>query len=181
MCITRENLVLLQLPFIVWWRPDSHLWHEEGLQGLGSGCQCSRAPHGQGCQILEVKTLNFNYLIIKAETSRFLPSSRSQSQPLYNWEKTFYTEDKTEVERTLQGLGYNVEWRRGDILHYWYVMTSIRRHPTTGEMVWCNQVSFYNLTSLKICVIQSSVSHGSYYTHLPDAENLGYTDQVTFS
>ena len=73
--------------------------------------------------------------------SRFLPSSRSQSQPLYNWEKTFYTEDKMEVERTLEGLGYNVEWRRGDTLHYWYVMTSIRKHPVSGEMVWCNQVS----------------------------------------
>ena len=87
----------------------------------------------------ENKKFKWNQLF---ETSRFLPSSRSQSQSLYNWEKTFYTEDKTEVERTLQGLGYNVEWRRGDILHYWYVMTSIRRHPTTGEMVWCNQVSF---------------------------------------
>ena len=30
-------------------------------------------------------------------------------------------------------------------------------------MVWCNQ---------------ASVSHGSYYTSLPDAETLGYTDQV---
>ena len=78
--------------------------------------------------------------------SRFLPSSRSQSQPLYNWEKTFYTEDKMEVERTLEGLGYNVEWRRGDTLHYWYVMTSVRKHPVSGEMVWCNQVSISNLT-----------------------------------
>ena len=29
--------------------------------------------------------------------------------------------------------------------------------------MWCNQ---------------ASVSHGSYYTNLPDAEALGYTDQV---
>ena len=79
--------------------------------------------------------------------SRFLPSSRSQSQPLYNWEKTFYTEDKMEVERTLEGLGYNVEWRRGDTLHYWYVMTSVRKHPVSGEMVWCNQVNFSSLIS----------------------------------
>ena len=73
--------------------------------------------------------------------SRFLPSSRSKSQPLYNWEKTFYTDDKMEVEKTLEGLGYNVEWRKGDTLHYWYVMTSVRKHPVSGEMVWCNQVS----------------------------------------
>ena len=42
-------------------------------------------------------------------------------------------------------------------------MFSLRRHPASGEMVWCNQ---------------ASVSHGSYYTSLPDAEALGYTDQV---
>ena len=46
---------------------------------------------------------------------------------------------------------------------YWYTMFSLRRHPASGEMVWCNQ---------------ASVSHGSYYTSLPDAEALGYTDQV---
>ena len=82
----------------------------------------------------------------------------------------------------LGGLGYSVEWRPGDLLHYWYTMPSIRytvrhtqlvlvrytmfslrRHPASGEMVWCNQ---------------ASVSHGSYYTSLPDAEALGYTDQV---
>ena len=42
-------------------------------------------------------------------------------------------------------------------------MSRLRRHPASGEMVWCNQ---------------ASVSHGSYYTSLPDAEALGYTDQV---
>ena len=42
-------------------------------------------------------------------------------------------------------------------------MSRLRRHPASGEMVWCNQ---------------ASVSHGSYYTSLPDAETLGYTDQV---
>ena len=50
------------------------------------------------------------------------------------------------------------------MLHYWWVMDSLRRHPDTGEMIWSNQ---------------SSVNHGSYYTHLPGAELLGYTDQVT--
>jgi hypothetical protein len=35
---------------------------------------------------------------------------------------------------------------------YSYLMSATRRHPGTGKMVWCNQ---------------SSVSHGSYYLHLP--------------
>ena len=26
----------------------------------------------------------------------------------------------------LGGLGYSVEWREGDLLHYWYTMPSIR-------------------------------------------------------
>ena len=49
------------------------------------------------------------------------------------------------------------------MLHYWWVMDSLRRHPHTGEMIWSSQ---------------SSVNHGSYYTHLPGAELLGYSDQV---
>ena len=32
-------------------------------------------------------------------------------------------------------------------------MSAVRNHPTTGEEVWCNQ---------------ASVSHGSYYLHLPN-------------
>ena len=32
-------------------------------------------------------------------------------------------------------------------------MSAVRSHPVTGEDVWCNQ---------------ASVSHGSYYLHLPD-------------
>ena len=30
------------------------------------------------------------------------------------------------MERVLGGLGYSVEWRAGDLLHYWYTMPSIR-------------------------------------------------------
>ena len=44
---------------------------------------------------------------------RSLPSSRSTRGALYNWEKTFRTEDKLEVESLLLGLGYEVEWREG--------------------------------------------------------------------
>ena len=72
---------------------------------------------------------------------RCLPSARSKLKPLYNWEKTFYTEDKSEVEVVLADLGYSVEWREQEMLHYWYSMTSVRNHPVTGEIVWSNQVS----------------------------------------
>ena len=44
---------------------------------------------------------------------RSLPSARSSRGALYNWEKTFRTEDKLEVESLLLGLGYEVEWREG--------------------------------------------------------------------
>ena len=75
---------------------------------------------------------------------RCLPSGRSKLKPLYNWEKTFYTESKSEVEAVLAGLGYSVEWRDQDMLHYWYSMTSVRKHPISGEMVWSNQVYQYS-------------------------------------
>ena len=73
--------------------------------------------------------------------SRFLPSRDSAKGTLYSWEKTFYTADKPEVETLLANLGYNVEWLAGDMLHYWYTMASVRAHPRTGHMVWCNQVT----------------------------------------
>jgi len=96
--------------------------------------------------------------------SRFLPSAQSRHKPLYNWEKTFYTEKKEEVENVLTGLGYEVEWRHDNMLHYWYTMTSTRRHPVTQDMIWSNQ---------------ASVSHGSYYTNLPNSHQLGYFDERT--
>ena len=57
---------------------------------------------------------------------RFLPSARSNLQPLYNWQKTFFTEDKEVVGSVLSGLGYEFEWIEGDMLHYWWVMVSLR-------------------------------------------------------
>ena len=75
--------------------------------------------------------------------SRFLPSRISAKGSLYSWEKTFYTESKPEVETLLTDMGYSVEWLDGDLLHYWYTMTSVRAHPRTGDMVWCNQVTLY--------------------------------------
>jgi len=96
--------------------------------------------------------------------SRFLPSAQSRHKPLYNWEKTFYTEKQEEVENVLTGLGYNVEWGDDNMLHYWYTMSSIRKHPVTRDMIWSNQ---------------ASVSHGSYYTNLPNSQQLGYFDERT--
>ena len=45
-----------------------------------------------------------------------------------------------------------------------FEMSLFRKHPFTTEMVWSNQ---------------ASVSHGSYYTHLPNSDDLGYHDQET--
>ena len=47
--------------------------------------------------------------------SRSLPSCRSSRGSLYNWEKTFKTDDKEEVETVLASLGYQVEWRSGEL------------------------------------------------------------------
>jgi hypothetical protein len=83
---------------------------------------------------------------------RTLPSRHSSQGALYSWEKTFFTEDKASVESTLSGLGYEMEWTEDGSLRYSYLMSSVRPHPQSGEMVWANQ---------------SSVCHGSYYLDLP--------------
>ena len=83
---------------------------------------------------------------------RTLPSRDTSQGALYSWEKTFFTTDRDQVESTLTGLGYDMEWTKEGSLRYSYIMRSVRPHPRSGEMVWSNQ---------------SSVSHGSYYLHLP--------------
>ena len=83
---------------------------------------------------------------------RTLPSRNSSQGSLYSWEKTFFTEDRKSVEKTLTELGYDMEWTREGSLRYSYLMSAVRPHPRSGELVWANQ---------------SSVSHGSYYLHLP--------------
>jgi len=83
---------------------------------------------------------------------RTLPSRHTSQGALYSWEKTFFTEDRASVESTLDSLGYDMEWTMEGSLRYSYTMSSIRPHPRSREMVWANQ---------------SSVSHGSYYLHLP--------------
>merc|ERR1712142_473188 len=83
---------------------------------------------------------------------RTLPSRHTSQGSLYSWEKTFFTEDRSSVERTLAGLGYDMEWTSEDSLRYSYLMSAVRPHPKSGELVWANQ---------------SSVSHGTYYLHLP--------------
>ena len=113
--------------------------------------------------------------------SRYLPSRTSPHGSLYSWEKTFYTDNKEEVEELLMSMNYEVEWlEEENMLHYWYVMPSVR--TVKGEMVWSNQVGlrYFWFTVYLRNIFQSSVSHGSYYTHLPDAHVLGYTDQVAY-
>ena len=44
------------------------------------------------------------------------------------------------VERVLGGLGYSVEWRPGDLLHYWYTMPSIRYTVRHTQLVLVNHV-----------------------------------------
>ena len=83
---------------------------------------------------------------------RTLPSRHSSQGSLYSWEKTFFTEEKKSVEATLVNLGYDMEWTQHGSLRCSYTMSAVRAHPRTQEIVWANQ---------------SSVSHGSYYQHLP--------------
>ena len=82
------------------------------------------------------------------------------------------------METSLTELGFSYEWLEEDMLHYWFVNVGVRQHPRTGDLIWSNQVS----QCRHLCIIlsqfnlQSSVCHGSYYTHLPDSEDLGYVE-----
>jgi len=101
-------------------------------------------------------------LMQKMRYSRVLPSRKSEGGVLYSWEKTFYTENKEEVEVTLSGLGYDCEWEADGSLRYWYEMSTVRKHKETGKDIWCNQ---------------ASGNHGSYYLSLP-GEQLYHSEEL---
>ncbi|MCP3803364.1 TauD/TfdA family dioxygenase [Allokutzneria sp. A3M-2-11 16] len=65
-----------------------------------------------------------------------------------SWQSTFGTEDRDEVERYAAEKGIATEWRPGNLLRTRTVRPAIHPHPVTGEQVWFNHATFFNVTTL---------------------------------
>jgi len=66
-----------------------------------------------------------------------------------SWEKVFQTTDKAAVEKHCRANGIEIEWKDGNRLRTRAVRPALARHPQTGEMVWFNHATFFNVTTLE--------------------------------
>ena len=64
------------------------------------------------------------------------------------WETAFQTTDKQTVERYCRAAGIEVEWKEGNRLRTRQVREAVIKHPCTGESIWFNHITFFNITTL---------------------------------
>ena len=65
------------------------------------------------------------------------------------WQTVFQTDDKSAVERYCAASGIEVEWKPGNRLRTRQVRDAITAHPRTGEPIWFNHATFFNVSTLE--------------------------------
>ena len=65
------------------------------------------------------------------------------------WQNVFQTDDKSAVEEYCRKSGMQLEWKSGDRLRTRRIGQAVARHPSTGEMLWFNHATFFNITTLE--------------------------------
>ena len=65
-----------------------------------------------------------------------------------SWQTAFQTEDKAEVEAYCRRNAIDFEWRDGNRLRTRQVRRAAGLHPVTGEPVWFNHATFFNVSVL---------------------------------
>jgi alpha-ketoglutarate-dependent taurine dioxygenase len=66
-----------------------------------------------------------------------------------SWQTVFQTHDKSAVERYCEAAGIEVEWKPGNRLRTRQVREAIAIHPRTGESIWFNHATFFNVSTLE--------------------------------
>lgn len=65
-----------------------------------------------------------------------------------SWETTFQTRERGAVERYCAASGIAWEWKSGNRLRTTQVRPVVTRHPASGEEVWFNHATFFNVGTL---------------------------------
>lgn len=66
-----------------------------------------------------------------------------------DWRTVFQTENKSEVEAYCERAGIRCEWKSGGRLRTYAVRPVVTHHPRTGEPVWFNHATFFNVSTLE--------------------------------
>lgn len=84
-----------------------------------------------------------------------------------DWQTTFQTDDKNEVNELLRKDGVEAEWISEDHLRTRWVLPAFHEHPVTGEQVWFNHMYFYHKSHYNPEVIEyfeeENLPFTSYY------------------
>jgi alpha-ketoglutarate-dependent taurine dioxygenase len=64
------------------------------------------------------------------------------------WQTAFQTTDKATVERYCRSAGIEAEWKSNDRLRTRQLRPAVATHPKTGETVWFNHATFFNVSTL---------------------------------
>ena len=64
------------------------------------------------------------------------------------WQTVFQSSDRAEVERYCASVGIDVEWKAGDRLRTRQLGEAVLRHPRSGEWLWFNHATFFNVSTL---------------------------------
>jgi len=70
-----------------------------------------------------------------------------------SWQTTFQTTNKSEVEKYCRKAGIELEWIDGR-LRTSQIRPVVATHPATGEVVWFNHATFFNVSTLEPTVQQ---------------------------
>ena len=64
------------------------------------------------------------------------------------WRQIFNTDDRNQVEDYCTSNGIGIEWLAGDALRTRAVRDAVHIHPVTGDRVWFNHATFFNLSTV---------------------------------
>ena len=85
-----------------------------------------------------------------------------------SWQQTFETEDRAEVEALLRARGAGFEWRAGGALQTWEIVSPVRAHPVSGELLFFSQAHQWHVSALDPQVrrtLLSRLSERDLYHH----------------
>lgn len=110
------------------------------------------SPQGGETPIADTRRI-FNR--ISAESRQRLIDKKIRYQRNFNqgfgltWQSVFQTDDRSVVEQYCRKNSIEFEWRGDDRLRTYQVRPAVARHPRTGETIWFNHATFFNVSTLE--------------------------------
>ncbi|XP_002737284.1 dapdiamide synthesis protein DdaC-like [Saccoglossus kowalevskii] len=81
--------------------------------------------------------INYHFYLHSIENSRYK-----------SWQETFFTENKSDVEKYMDRMNYEHKWQDDGAVSYWYTLPAFTKHHKTGEELWFNHVHRHHSTNL---------------------------------